>query len=497
MTQNKENNKIEFLLNHKLVTIFPVNFRPGITVLNYLREHHFLKGTKEGCAQGDCGACTVVLSEIDAKGGLSYKAVNSCLLLLPMLHGKHLITVEGLAQKDGAKTILHPVQLALLHKDGAQCGFCTPGMVMSLFASWQNGNLSDRAQIVESLSGNLCRCTGYQSIIDAAEELNSISQNQNESKNETQEDFFSKNEDFVFSELKRIANRKDSLKIESKNQTYFRPNNLPEALFLRMQFPEAVIVNGASDFVVDALRHDGNHNSILDISALPELDLFVEDHSCFLFGAGFHIEDLFRFSQLRLPAFANVLRYFGSRQVRNVATIGGSLASGSPIGDLAPFLMITDTEITLKNLENNRVISISEFFSQPRNKRIKSDELLAFIKIPKPKKNLHFFNHKLSKRDEMDISTLSMAASLELVDKKIKGVKIAFGGMAATPKFATNCALFLEGKQFSEEIFQQAGEKISEDFTPISDVRGSAEYRILAAKQLLMKWFTELLETLK
>ena len=312
---------IQFVLNDRVVSVdFKTNplLKPTTTVLNYLRSLPFHKGVKEGCAEGDCGACTVVIAEaIECK--LQYKTVDSCLVFLPMIHGKQLITVENLADAG----TLHPVQQEMVNHNGSQCGYCTPGVVMSLFGLYKNHQGPQREVIEDALTGNLCRCTGYRAIIEAAEHACSC----------VDDDKFKHHEANIVGLLNEINQNSAPIEILTLSQHYYKPLQLADAIALRKQHPSAVIIGGATD---TALRQTKKHEllqEVLDISGINELKYFVEEKDTYRVGSGLSLEQLKSYSATTLPALHQIIKIFGSVQIRNLATIGGTVGSASPIGD--------------------------------------------------------------------------------------------------------------------------------------------------------------------
>jgi xanthine dehydrogenase small subunit len=471
---------ISFILDNKITSIdFNVDKRysPTTTVLNYLRSLPDHQGTKEGCAEGDCGACTVVMAEPDQKGKLSYRAVDSCLLLLPMIHGKQIISVENLISPQGK---LHPVQQAMVETFGSQCGFCTPGIIMAMFALYKITNNPSRDEIDEALSGNLCRCTGYQPIIEATKRA-CIHEGF---------DHFSENEAEIINLLSQINHQ--SLAIQNSKQKYFRPITLKEALNLRKNNPQASIVNGATDL---ALRITKNHEhipEIIDLSAASELRGIKKNDQSVTIGAGTALTDVKTYTRDKFPALFQMLSLFGSPQIRNLATFGGNIGTASPIGDSTPVLIAHNAQVVLESNDGKRKVAIDDFITGYRQTQCQPNELITAIEIPEinPDIKIHFY--KFSKRRDLDISTVSGGFCLKLDDRlQVKTIKLAFGGMAEMIKRATKTENYLTGKAWDRETIENSFEVLSSEFEPISDARASAEGRMIAAKNLLLKFWHE------
>lgn len=473
---------LKFILDGKIKEI---DFRkeqinPSTTVLNYLRSLPNHKGVKEGCAEGDCGACTVVISQPD-NGKLIYKAIDSCLLFLPMIHGKQLITVENLEQMINGEKVLHPVQQLMVETNGSQCGYCTPGIVMSLFSLYKNFNNPSIEIIKDALTGNLCRCTGYQPIIKAAQKAcvnNGI-------------DHFTEKENEIISLIKKITAEQKTLTFKSKKQVYFKPYTLSEALRLRKDYPNATLINGSTDVALRQTKKKELLHEIIDLSDINELKSFNEDEKNFYFGAGLSMEQVRKFSSGKLPALQNILNVFGSLQIRNLATIGGNVGSASPIGDTIPALFAYKASVKLKSENSERIIPIEEFIKGYRQTIITDDELITEVIVPHVDKNQIIKSYKISKRKDLDISTLSGTFNLKLEKETVSDIILAFGGMAAFTKRAEKTEKFLYGKKWIRENIESAMEILVEEFTPISDARSEAIYRKVAAKNLLMKFFRE------
>ena len=477
-------NTIRFVLDNKIVEVnfaeYP-ELKPTTTVLNYLRWLPTHKGVKEGCAEGDCGACTVVMAEPGTDGKLVYTTIDSCLVFLPMIHGKQLITIENLAVNSNKDQELHPVQQMMVETNGSQCGYCTPGIVMSLFGLYKNHNNPSREIIDDSLTGNLCRCTGYQPIVEAAEKACS----------RHGKDHFLDNEKHIADLLQEISSNQDSLGIITANQKYFKPFTLKEALRLRAENPQAVIINGSTDVALRQTKKKELLTEILDLSGVKEIKTYCEDDTSFFIGAGTSLEQLRNISGNKLPALHNILNVFGSLQIRNIATLGGNVGSASPIGDMLPLLFAHSAKLKLKSLTAERILGIEDFILGYRSTAIRKDELITEVIIPKPTVGSHLLAYKVSKRKDLDISTVCAAFNLKLEKGLVAEIAIAYGGMAATTKHAAGAEEFLAGKEWSRLNVEAAMDILAGEFAPISDARSEAEFRTAAARNLLLKFYTE------
>jgi len=475
-------NVIKFVLDDKIVEVDLTKhpeLKPTTTVLNYLRSYPEHKGVKEGCAEGDCGACTIVLAEL-CDNKLIYKTVDSCLVFLPMIHGKQLITVENLAAVNNKEKVLHPVQQLMVETNGSQCGYCTPGIVMSLFGLYKNYNNPAREIIEDTLTGNLCRCTGYQPIIEAAEKA---------CKNNGFDHFTEKENDTIVL-LKKISDNKETLLLKNKKQKYFKPFTLIEALKLRKENPDALIINGSTDVALRQTKKKELLEKILDLSSVDELKSFSENNEQCFFGAGMTMEEVRKIAADKFLPIYKILSVFGSLQIRNIATIGGNVGSASPIGDSPPLLFAYGAKIKLKAETTERILGIEEFIIGYRKTEIRNDELITEIIIPK-NENAILKSYKVSRRKDLDISTVSAAFKLKLDKENVSEIILAYGGMAATTKRAVNCEKFLTGKKWTRENIEAAMKILSEEFTPLSDARSEAVYRSTVAKNLLMKFYLE------
>ena len=466
-------NKIKFVWENKICSVS--NPDPNETILNYVRLKLKKTGTKEGCAEGGCGACTIVLGELK-NNTIIYKAINSCISFLPSLEGKQLILVEDLVSKNGT---LHPVQDALIKYHGSQCGFCTPGFVMSLFAMYKNFSSYGNENIKDSISGNLCRCTGYRPIIDAAKSLNKVSRS----------DEFYKNNKKTLHLLKKIGI--ENLSLKNGNKKYFSPKSINELKKIIQNNSNSIFLSGATDLSLIVTKERKEINNIISLNSIKELKFIKERNSNIEVGAATSLIEFELFIKKYYPDFNSILKRYGSVQIRNLATMAGNIATASPIGDTLPLLLSLDAKLVLQKKSNKTVLPLKNFFISYRKTRLKKGQFIHSIIIPIFKKNI-FKAYKISKRIDDDISSVCASFNLEIINKKIKNVKIAYGGMAPIPKRATNCEKILINSIFSEEIFKKAEKKLEKDFAPIDDMRASKGYRMEVAKNLLTKCFIEI-----
>ena len=470
---------ISFLLDGRIVTIDPAS-SPGVspttTLLTYLRNLPNHKGVKEGCAEGDCGACTVVLGELCSDGRMRYKAVDSCLVLLPMVHGKQVITIENLRDVDGT---LHPVQQALIVAYGSQCGFCTPGITMTLFALYKSETSPTQTEIDDAFVGNLCRCTGYRPIVSAAISATSMP---------NRKDHFSWNEAATIALLQRIP--KKSLCYKTSQQTYHRPLSLQEALDIRRQSPSILVVNGGTDVALRITKKHELLEEILDISAVHELREVVSSRESLILGAGLSLDEVRPLVKEAFPALAEMLDVFGSKQIRNLGTLGGNLGSASPIGDTLPVLIAYGAKVRLQNADRSREIPLDEFIVGYRQTACRIDELIAAIILPRPVPSMAVRSFKVSKRRDLDISTVSGGFAVQLDDRnRVMRCTLAFGGMADRTRRAHSVEQRLQGREWSRSVVEKAAELVKNDFTPITDARAGADFRLVAARNLILKFW--------
>ncbi len=451
------------------------NVAPTQTVLQHLREDLHCTGTKEGCAEGDCGACTVVIGSLK-DGCMEMKAVNACIQLTPTLDGKALFSVEDLQQPDGA---LHPVQQAMVECHGSQCGFCTPGFVMSLWGMYlkQEGRQPTRCQVDDALSGNLCRCTGYRPIIDAAMRMGEL----------PPVAFDSAGVAAQLAPLQRAAGTTYS----ANGQQFHAPRTLDELVRLRAAYPSATLLAGSTDvglWVTKQLRDLGD---IIYIGHVAALQAVTEADGMIEVGAGVSLEDAYRAIAAHYPDTLSAMwQRFASLPVRNAGTLGGNVANGSPIGDSMPWMIALGSQVVLRGPAGERVLPLEDLYLAYQKKAMQPDEFVQAVRVPLPRKGIAFRTYKLAKRFDQDISAVCAAFAIGLDGGVVTEARIAFGGMAATPKRAAAAEALLVGKTWDEATVSAAMQALATDYAPLSDMRASSTYRMKAAQNLLKRfWF--------
>ncbi len=463
---------IQFLFNNKIFKI--KNPDPNKTILNYIRNDLKMTGTKEGCAEGGCGACTIVLGELN-KNKIVYKAINACISFLPILNGKQLILIEDLSNGKS----LHPVQEAMIKFHGSQCGFCTPGFTMSLFSMHKNNKLINNEIVEEALSGNLCRCTGYRPIIDAAKSLN----------NKNDLDQFKKDKIKTIKLLKNI--KSTDIEINNKGKKFFAPKTISNLKKILNKYPDAKILSGGTDLSLEVTKFRKEIKTIISINSIEKLNFIKKNRNLLEIGA---TTSLFEFQNIiknYFLDFHDILKRYGSLQIRNVGTVAGNIATASPIGDTLPLLLTLDAKIVVQGKNQKKIFSLSEFFISYRKTKLKKGEFIYSIKIPINKDNI-FKAYKISKRFDDDISSVCGSFSFLIKKNKITKAAIAYGGMSAIPKRASAIEKKLINSEFTENSFSNAIDLINKDFSPLDDMRASSEYRLAVAKNLLLKAFYEI-----
>ena len=449
---------------------------PTQTILQHLREDLRCTGTKEGCAEGDCGACTVVVGSLE-DGHLALKSINACIQFTPTLDGKALFTVEDLAQADGE---LHPVQQALVECHGSQCGFCTPGFAMSLWGMYlkQEGRVPARCEIDDALSGNLCRCTGYRPIIDAARRMVELPP--------------------VAFDKAALAGRLQDLQrsngfsYTAAGQRFHVPRTLDELVALRAAHPDALLLAGSTDvglWVTKQLRTLGDVIYLGQVEALKTVRM---DAGMLEIGAGVSLQDAYAALCERYPAeLSELWQRFASLPIRNAGTLGGNVANGSPIGDSMPWLIALGSQVVLRSSEGTRVLALEDFYLGYQQKDLRAGEFVQAVRVPLPAEGLRFRTYKLAKRFDQDISAVCAAFAVTLGGDTIVDARIAFGGMAATPKRAHEAEAVLRGQAWSESTLRAAMAALARDYAPLSDARASSSYRMRTAQNLLHRFWLE------
>ncbi|QEY64041.1 xanthine dehydrogenase small subunit [Metapseudomonas lalkuanensis] len=465
---------IQFLLNRELRTEQALD--PNVTVLNYLREHVGKPGTKEGCASGDCGACTVVVGELDGDR-IRYRTLNSCLTFVSSLHGKQLITVEDLKHQGQ----LHSVQQAMVDCHGSQCGFCTPGFVMSLFALQKNSNGYDKAQTMEALAGNLCRCTGYRPIIDAAEQACC----------QKQPDQFDIAEAQTVAQLKAIAPR-ETAELNSGDKRCLVPLTIADLADFYVSNPQARLLAGGTDLALEVTQFHRELPVMIYVGHIDAMKRIEQNGDYIEIGAATPLSDCYETLSQEYPDFGELLHRFASLQIRNQGTLGGNIGNASPIGDAPPLLIALGAEIVLRKGNQTRILPLDEYFLDYKVTARQESEFIEKVRVPRARNNQTFRAYKVSKRLDDDISAVCAAFNLVIENGQVRKARVAFGGMAGIPKRASACEQALIGSAWYPGTVERACEALARDFTPLSDFRASKEYRLLTAQNLLRKFFLEL-----
>ncbi|MGF6295876.1 xanthine dehydrogenase small subunit [Paraburkholderia youngii] len=458
------------------------------TVLQYLREDAHCTGTKEGCAEGDCGACTVVIGERNAAGGVDFKAVNACIQFVPTLDGRALFTVEDLRQPDGS---LHPVQQAMVDCHGSQCGFCTPGFIMSMWALYEkhghehgcaNRTVPSREAIGNALTGNLCRCTGYRPIVDAAERM------------------FDAPAPQAPLDVKALADtlatleRDDTFQYEHAGQRFAAPRTVAALAQLKEREPAARILAGSTDiglWVTKQMRELGN---LVYVGQIAELRKLETNDDWIEIGAGVSVERAYAEIAKQYPELTEMWQRFASLPIRNAGTLGGNIANGSPIGDSMPGLIALGARVIVRGGDIEREMPLEDLYLAYQKKDMAEHEFVVGLKVPArsgARKNLRFRTYKLSKRFDSDISAVCAAFSFIADGDVIREPRIAFGGMAATPKRALNAEAVLRDAAWHEATAQAAMLALGNDYAPLTDMRATSDYRLEAAKNTLYRFWLE------
>jgi len=459
---------INFICNNSEIE---ASVHPGLPLLDFLRKELHLTGTKEGCREGDCGACTVLIGEL-IEAEIKYHSVNSCLLPIGDLNGKHIVTIEGLNNKD-----LSVVQKSFVEEGASQCGFCTPGFIVSLTGYFLSNKKINARDAIESMDGNVCRCTGHYSILKAAH---------------TSTKFLS----YEITESKNHIN--DLIKVRLIPE-YFasikkRLSDLKKKSFLiSTDVPSKYNIAGGTDIFVQKQEDILNSNiKLLSLNGISSL--IKEENGKCMIGAGASVTDLIESEAIKkyLPAIKEKFKLFGSLPIRNRATIGGNVVNASPIADVTSILLALNSTLHLKQNESERTLKLKEFYTGYKTLDLKKDELIDKISFDLPKKNSYFNFEKVSQRTYLDIASVNSSVYLEIEKNRIKKVNLSAGGVAPIPLYLKNSSEFLLGKDISSDSISEAAKIALSEISPISDVRGSAEYKSLLLKQLIYAHFISL-----
>jgi xanthine dehydrogenase small subunit len=472
---------------------------PTRTVLDWLREDAQRTGTKEGCNEGDCGACTVVIAELaepgaaDAVGGLRLQTVNACIQFLPTLHGKALFTVEDLKAMSGAdgpaKGALHPVQQAMVDCHGSQCGFCTPGFVMSMWSCYeqhqQHGTRPSRQQLADELSGNLCRCTGYRPILDAGQRMFDLPAVRLDTGPVVQ----------ALQGLRRQTTFDYAAPLGQRIDHFHAPTTVAELAALCEAKPQARLLAGSTDIGLWVNKQFRDLGDIIYLGDVAELKRIEERKIArgreLYIGAGASLEDAWRALATRFEGLTDVWLRFASPPIRHAGTMGGNVANGSPIGDSAPVLMALDAQVELRRGANARRLALPEFYVDYMKNRLEPGEFVQGLAVPLAVRRRRVRAYKISKRFDCDISAVCGGFSLALDGDKVEEIRLAFGGMAAIVKRAATAEAALVGKPWDQASALRAQAALADDFSPLTDMRASADYRLRVAQNLIQRFWLE------
>ena len=466
---------ISFFLNGKLRTLREVSTTQ--TLLRYLRDDEKLCGTKEGCAEGDCGACTVMISRLSGDGEVKREAVNACIRFMPSLEGVSVTTVEALSNNASAP---HPVQQSMINHHASQCGFCTPGFVMSLYTAYRNQRSLPQAAANDLLAGNLCRCTGYGPIINAAKEIGEISALTDQEKDNRAE-----------KRLLESLQGEELIEIKHAVGKAYLPANTDQLAQLYVEHPDATLIAGATDVGLWVTKQHRKLPVIIFLNRVNDLARMEVKSDAIHIGAAVSYSDAMGAISKAYPDLGELVRRIGAVQVRNAGTIGGNIANGSPIGDMPPALIALGATLVLRKGDKRRELPLEDFFIGYGRQDREPGEFIESIRLPVSDEAAHFRCYKISKRFDQDISAICGCFNIVVRDSVVVSARIAFGGMAEIPKRARAVEAALLGQPWTRTTIESAMSAFAVDYTPISDMRASADYRLQAARNILLKCFVE------
>jgi len=485
-------NSLRFLLNGDLVEVTTAPTQT--TLLEYLRDERRLTGTKEGCAEGDCGACTVVLAEPDGVGGLVWKPVNACIRLLPSVAGKAVFTVESLQSADGTP---HPVQRALVECHGSQCGFCTPGFAMSLFGLYKNACRPKRADVDDALSGNLCRCTGYRPILAAADRMYDLPAASNGatgwrgpgvSADGSRRGSLA--EERIAAQLGAITNA-GGLEYEAGGRKWFAPRTRAALAAACAAHPSARIVAGATDVGLWITKQHRDLGDVVYVGDCDDLKMFYDTGNVVEIGAAVSLDDAFAALVRKWPELRETWKRFASVPIRHSGTLGGNVANGSPIGDSMPALIALGATVVLQKGQATRELPLEDFYLAYQETALAPGEMVVAINVPHRPDGLVLRAYKISKRHDQDISAVFACFALTIHDGRIARARLGCGGVAPTPKRATATEALLAGRAWDDVTAEAAANSLEAEFTPIDDMRASASYRRRVLANLMRRFRLE------
>lgn len=465
---------IRFLVDGDVQTI--ENVQPTTTVLQYLRDQLRRCGTKEGCAEGDCGACTVVVAEL-AGEDVVYRAINACIRFLPTLDGKALLTVESL--KAAGEGELHPAQRALVECHGSQCGFCTPGFVMSMYALYRTQRAPDDASIRQALSGNLCRCTGYRPILAAARRMYEYPATDTAAG------------DRKLKEQLRAIRVTGAKRLALGNSLYIAPTTVAELSRALAEHPDATVLAGGTDVGLWVTKRYAELPAIVYVGNVTELKKITRTEQHLEFGAAVSLTDAFDALVAEYPDLHEIARRFASPPICNAGTLCGNVANGSPIGDSMPALICLGASVELRSGTTSRTVPLEDFYVDYMKKDLRPGEFVSAVRVARARQDQLLRSYKIAKRFDQDISAVCSAFAVELAAGRVRAARVCFGGMAATPRRARGCEQALVGAEWAPASIARATQALAKDFQPISDLRASQDYRLRVARNLLQRFYAD------